>query len=352
MDRSLLDILVDPLSGRPLELEIDRTGPGGDILAGRLLAPEGRVFPVKDSIPRFVLTEDPDQRQTEAGFAFKWRQESLSRPVEGLEEYGRWLFQRYGFDSAAALRAYFAGRRLILDAGCGNGFSTSFWMTPGWRGAGRAEYVGADISAAVDVARERLGGIEGTHFLQADLMRLPFRPATFDTIFAEGVLHHTPSTRGAVLRLAELLESGGEMLFYVYRRKGPLREFADDYIRGIVSGLSPQEAAEHLRSLTSLAKALAELKVEVEVPEDVPLIGLKAGRHDLQRLIYYHFAKLFWSEELDFEANNLANFDWYYPRYAHRQTEAEVRAWCAEAGLTIQRFDRHESGFTVRAIKA
>ena len=27
------------------------------------------------------------------------------------------------------------------------------------------------------------------------------------------------------------------------------------------------------------------------------------------------------------------NFDWYHPRYAHRQTEEEVRRWCEEAGL-------------------
>jgi len=45
------------------------------------------------------------------------------------------------------------------------------------------------------------------------------------------------------------------------------------------------------------------------------------------------------------------NFDWYHPRYAHRQTEEEVRRWCGEAGLSIFHFDVQESGFTVRAIK-
>ena len=78
------------------------------------------------------------------------------------------------------------------------------------------------------------------------------------------------------------------------------------------------------------------------MPEDVPLLGISAGRHDVQRLIYWHFAKLFWNPELSFEENNHVNFDWYHPRYAHRQTEDEVRRWCDDAGLEIVRLDVQE----------
>lgn len=106
-----------------------------------------------------------------------------------------------------------------------------------------------------------------------------------------------------------------------------------------------------LRPLTKLGQALAELYAEVEVPEDIPFLGIKAGRYDVQRLIYWHFAKLFWNEAFTLEENNHVNFDWYHPRYAHRQTEEEVRHWCEEAGLSIIHFDVQESGFTVRAIK-
>jgi hypothetical protein len=45
------------------------------------------------------------------------------------------------------------------------------------------------------------------------------------------------------------------------------------------------------------------------------------------------------------------NFDWYRPRYAQRQSEAEVREWCEEAGLRIRRFHEQESGFTVVAVR-
>ena len=115
--------------------------------------------------------------------------------------------------------------------------------------------------------------------------------------------------------------------------------------------MSPDQAWEALRPLTRLAQSLTELKVEVDVPEDIPFLEIPAGKHDMQRLLYWHFAKLFWNDGYSFEENVHVNFDWYHPRYAHRQTEDEVRLWCLEAGLRIVRFDRDPSGFTVRSIK-
>jgi hypothetical protein len=104
--------------------------------------------------------------------------------------------------------------------------------------------------------------------------------------------------------------------------------------------------------LTRLAKALAGVRANVDVPEDVPLLGIKAGTYDIQRLIYWHFAKLFWSDDLGFEGSQHVNFDWYHPRFAHRHTEDEVRGWCDDLRLAIVHFDSQESGFTVRATKA
>jgi arsenite methyltransferase len=148
-----------------------------------------------------------------------------------------------------------------------------------------------------------------------------------------------------------LLAPGGELMFYVYRRKAPIREFTDDYVRERLAELPPEEAWDAIRPLTRLGQALAELETEVEVPEDVPLLGIKAGRYDIQRLVYWHVAKLFWNSKMTFEENNHLNFDWYAPTYAWRHTEEEIRRWCADEGLEITRFDVDDAGFTVRAIK-
>ncbi len=347
MRSELLEILVDPVTGAELRLEEEQRD--GEEIAAGVLAGTGARYPIVDSIPRFVLTEDEGQRQTESSFGYKWTKRD-SFGSKGMDEaLHAWFIDRYGFETADEMRSFFAARRRILDAGCGAGFSTSAWISENWNANG-SEWIGADISNAIDVARERLGEFGGTHFVQADLMRLPFKSASFDAIIAEGVLHHTPSTERALKSLVPLLAPGGELMFYVYARKAPVREFTDDYVREQLATLSPTEAWETMRPLTRLARALAELGVEVEVPEDVPPLGIKAGRYDVQRLIYWNFAKLYWNANLAFEENVHVNFDWYAPTYAWRQTEEEVRAWCADEGLEITHFDTQEAGFTVRAV--
>jgi SAM-dependent methyltransferase len=250
------------------------------------------------------------------------------------------------------MRAHLAASGTVLDAGCGAGYSAGLWLEPGWTGGGDAQYVGVDISEAVDVARHRLAGIENLHFVQADVLRLPFRRDSLGTGFSEGVLHHTPSTEAALASLASVVRSGGEVLAYVYRRKGPIREYTDDLIRGVVAPLPPDEALEAIRALTALARSLSEANVKITVPQDIPFLEIPAGEYDLQRFVYWHVMKAFWNDSFSFDGNNLVNFDWYHPRYAHRQTEEDVRDWCDRLGIEISHFDAQESGFTVRGRKA
>lgn len=346
MRAALLKLLVDPVSRTELSLDARKTAEHEETLEGALQTADRRSYPVVHGIPRFVLTEDGDQLQSAESFGFKWQQtasyDSPAQRAHGLQ----WLIRRQGFGDEQSMREYFRSRRCILDAGCGSGFSSSLWLEPN-----DTMWVGADISVAIDVARKRLGNLQNTHFVQGDILKLPFKIESFDTICSEGVLHHTPSTEQALHALVPLLKPDGEILFYVYRKKAPIREFTDDHIRGIVSALPPAEAWEALRPLTKLGQALAELHAEVEVPEEIPYLGIKAGRHDVQRLIYWHVAKLFWNETMSFEENHHINFDWYHPRYAHRHTEEEIRRWCADAGLGIVWFCTEESGHSVRARK-
>jgi len=351
MDKELLQDLVDPISKTVLRLEPSKVDAHGAILAGQLLADGGRTYSIHHGIPRFVLSSDDQQRQTSDSFGFKWGRTESYGSKAMLNSAQTWLLERYGFKDLESARAYFAGRSRILDAGCGSGFTASLWMDESWRALKTAQWYGVDLSSAIDVAQVKLGHIPGTHFIQADLTQLPFRDGFFDTIFSEGVIHHTPSTENALKSLILLLAPGGEILFYVYRKKSPLREFADDHIRSVVASLSPEDAWRALEPLTRLGQAIEKLHAEVVVPEDIPYLGIRAGRHSLHRLLYWHFLKIFWKEDYSFEENNHINFDWYHPRYAHRQTEEDVRRWCDEAKLSIIHFNTQESGFTVRALR-
>jgi SAM-dependent methyltransferase len=343
----LLELLRDPLDGSRVSLGDDVVSRGEEIVGGTIVGASGS-YPIVDGVPRFTARTDAGQAQTEESFAYKWTNRA-GFGSEGMQEkVSSWVLERYGFASGEEMRAYFSRSERILDAGCGAGLATSTWLAPGWR-RDRNEFVGVDISAAIDTACQRLGEIEGTSFVQADILALPFPPSSFDLVFSEGVLHHTPSTEAAFKALARLLRPGGEIMIYVYRRKAPAREFVDDYVRERIAGLRPEEAWDQLRPLTRLGKALAELETAVDVPEDVELLGISKGVYDVQRLVYWHFAKLFWNSEMTFEENNHVNFDWYHPRYAHRHTEEEVRRWFADCSLQITRFEAQEAGFTVRA---
>jgi len=342
LDERLLSLLVDPATGGRLRFES-----GNDNGDGELVAEGGRRFPILDGIPRFVELGDVGQAQTSDAFGFKWGRTHTYQSSSMRASATEWLLHRYGFASTDEMRGHLEASGSLLDIGCGAGYSTSLWFD-GWQAG---EYVGVDISSAIDLAKANLGASPNTHFVQADALHLPFAPETFGAVIAEGVLHHTPSTRFAILEAARTLRSGGEILFYVYRRKSPVREWTDDYVRGAISDLSNEDAWKAMEALTQLGRALASIRADVEVPVAVDVLGIPAGRVDVQRLIYWHFAKVFWNDGYSFDENVHVNFDWYRPSYAHRQTEEQVRRWCQEAGLEIFHFDQDPAGFTIRAVR-
>src|SRR4029077_2611376 len=140
-------------------------------------------------------------------------------------------------------------------------------------------YLGVDVSTAVDVAARRFAerGISAA-FLQADLTQLPLPPESVDLIFSEGVLHHTDDTRAALAAVSRHLKPGGRILFYVYRKKGPIREFTDDFVREKLQALSPEQGWDAMMPLSKLGKALGELDIEIDIPERIDLLDIPAGR--------------------------------------------------------------------------
>ncbi len=348
MHKTLLPLLVDPRTKSPLGLEATETDSLGNVITGTLVGNAGRNFAIRAGIPRFVATADAGQQQTAQSFGFKWghRQGYEARRVH--EHNVRCEVERHQVQSAAEFRSIFERHDHILEAGCASGHHTSTYLTPSWPGG---MWVGTDISSAIDIAQERLGGIPNTHFVQADILELPYAANQFDMIVSRGVLHHTPSTERAFKSLVPLLQPGGEFLFFVYRRNGPVREFTDDHIRAHISSLPPEEAWEALRPLNLFGKALSEVNAEVTVPLDVPYLGLKAGTYSVHRLIYDYFVKAFWKPDWEYDESCLISFDWYHPHYAYRHTEDEIQRWCDESGLKIFFLESSWTGFTVRANK-
>ena len=313
---------------------------------GETVELRGRRLRRSHGIVRDLALVAGDQAQTRDAFSFKWgKQETyLSETVRNATR--DWLVARYGDFFSLLPRGRSAGP-VLLDAGCGSGFSASLLFP---EELARTQYVGADISTAIDIAAETIRPrAKSSFFLQVDILNLPFLPGSFDIVYSEGVMHHTPSTHQALKSLARLVRPGGVFAFYVYARKTPVREFTDDFIRDQVANMPPEQAWAALMPLTRLGKALGELNVEVDVPEDVALLGIPRGRIDVQRLFYWYVCKAYHRPDYSLDEMNHVNFDWFTPKYSHRQTPDEVRAWCADVGISIERFKTEEAGITVVA---
>jgi len=301
-----------------------------------------------DGLIRSDSLRSAAQEQTEQTFGFKWAKRDTYESEAMRSQMREWLLQKYG--SPIELPIWNAAEPIVLDAGCGAAYSALEFFAPVFD---RIRYLGVDISEAVDVARQRFMDrkLDRAAFIQADLVNLPVRDESVDIIFSEGVLHHTDSTKGAILALAKKLKPDGAFLFYVYRRKGPIREFTDDYIREKLQDMSPQEAWDAVMPLSQLGQVLGDLNVEVEVPATIDLLEIPAGKINLQRLFYWHVFKAFYRPEMTMDEMNHLNFDWYAPKNAHRQSIEEVRAWCVEAELQVLHETVEDAGITIVAKK-
>lgn len=309
----------------------------------------GQTLVLKDGIPRQQALVSSAQQQTERSFGFKWAKRDTFESPESLKRMRDWLVDRYGDVAKADWLSNHNSPPLVVDAGCGAAMSGLEYFEPVWE---KIRYLGCDISEAVDVARKRIceRGLQAG-FIQADICQLPLPEKSVDVIFSEGVLHHTDSTKGAIESLLPLLKTGGRFLFYVYRRKGPVREYTDELIREKLQAMTPQEVWKAVEPLTQLGIALGELNARIEIPKPIEILEIPAGEVDVQRLFYWHVAKAFYHPDLTFDEMNHINYDWYAPKNAHRQTIEEVRDWCSEFGLSIERERVEEAGITICAAK-
>ena len=288
---------------------------------------------------------------TARSFRDKWEQNptlALAQTLDERSEIFRWILGRNGFRDSGELRAFLAGKARVLDAGCGNGRVTALLRTHS--DAGETEVVGIDLVAA-DVARRNLERFPNVKVLQKDLLGELGDLGRFDFIYCQEVLHHTADPERAFRNVASLLAPGGEIAIYVYARKAPVREFVDDYVRARVAELPYEEVIRVSEQITALGKSLAEAKAEIEVP-DIPVLGIAAGRYDVQRFVYHFFMKCFWNPELNFHDNAVINYDWYHPQLCSRHTLEEVRTWFAGLELEIVHECVDFYGITVRGRRA
>lgn len=166
---------------------------------------------------------------------------------EYFEDHARFRYVTYApwLPTVADFWKY-KGRR-VLDVGCGMGTDLLEFA----RGGAIAS--GLDMTPRhIELAKRRfqLFGMKG-RFVVGDAENLPFQDDTFDFIYSNGVLHHTPNTQRAVNEVHRALRSGGEALIILYHKHSfvywlniclnrGLRELLRCLLRGDLSAFSFQ----------------------------------------------------------------------------------------------------------------
>jgi len=238
-------------------------------------------------------------------------------------------------DLLAEIRRAAVTRRLfVYDAACGFGGIASDLLEPG--DVPELVYVGADVHHALPLITARVPGLAGQGvLLRWDIAEpLPVRE-TFDYVICRAALHHTPDPAKTFATLCGALRPGGKIAISVYRRKTRCREALDDALRGVVTAMSREQALDVSRQFTVLGKALQEVQQEVDIPEDLPLLGIRKGRSTVHGLVYHHFVKCFYNPVFGERYSTLVNYDWYHPPYAYRYDVEEVRGWFTACGIDV-----------------
>ncbi|MCB2263996.1 MAG: methyltransferase domain-containing protein [Candidatus Thiosymbion ectosymbiont of Robbea hypermnestra] len=183
-------------------------------------AETGHEFAVTDHIPRLF-----------------WPHEHYDDPRDVTETvkafYEQTPFPNYdAHDSVRALieksRTGLYARRLdetipyntdVLEVGCGTGQLTNF-LGISWR-----RVIGADMclnSLRLGEAFRREHGLARVRFMQMNLLRPALRPARFDVVLCNGVLHTLADPYGGFRTLVPLLKPGGHLVLGLYNRYGRL----------------------------------------------------------------------------------------------------------------------------------
>lgn len=259
------------------------------------------------------------KKKTMSSFGFQW-----THYKDIIKDVERFVFLR-----KTGIEPSFLKGKLVLDVGCGYGRYSYAALEFGGK-----EVIGIDLSRAVESAYENTINYPNVHIIQADIFHLPFREQIFDVIFSLGVLHHTPSTKEAFMKLIPFLKKMGTIIIWVYRRRQPIRMVLNHIIRLITLKI-PHPI---LWRLSWIAKPLGGLVLMLSGTKYIPTVykGQKVSM-EVSKFpkIYRILARLFFFVSVKPNGNERwgDTFDWWSPHYEHFHTQEEVIGWFKEVGL-------------------
>jgi len=141
------------------------------------------------------------------------------------DEYAPWMAEVMEFDKHAGEK--------VLEIGGGIGTDLAQFARHG------AHVTDIDLSRGhLKLAEEnfRLRGLQGT-FIHQDAETLPFPDNSFDLVYSNGVIHHTPNTTRLVSEMFRVMRSGGRAIVMVYAENSWHYWFQLVFRLGMLEGL-------------------------------------------------------------------------------------------------------------------
>lgn len=208
-------------------------------------------------------------------------------------------------------------RKIVLDAGCGNG-----------RHASESSklcdtLICVDASDAIFVAAKNLNGRRNIIFIQASLFELPLKKSSVDVIYSIGVMQHTGNARIMLKSLQEILKKDGVLGLNCYGSGHIGYEIIDYSLRYFITKMN--RSSQH-----RVSNFFASTAIFIE---KVPFFGK----------VIYSFINL--------QPSKCIMFDWYSPIIAEHYSRRYLRRLFNEFGLQVEKSSVPMEGISLKAIK-
>ncbi len=138
--------------------------------------------------------------------------ESAAHTKEWFLEAERYRYQTYAPWMPDVMEFHQYAGRDVLEIGGGMGTDLAQFAANG------ARVTDLDLSSGhLTLAKENFAVRElAGRFIQRDAESLPFEDQTFDLVYSNGVLHHTPNTQAAIKEIFRVLRPGGRVIVMMY----------------------------------------------------------------------------------------------------------------------------------------
>ena len=277
--------------------------------AHTLVSSHGKVYPIRNCIPRFVSDSNYAQ-----AFGLEW---TMHRQTQ-LDSATGTTISRERLERCLGGQLRALAGRTVFEAGCGAGRFTELLVDAG------ALVHAIDLSVAVEANRKNVGERSNYVVAQADLSSPPFPKGVFDVVIGLGMIQHTPSPEKTIESLYALVKPGGLLVI-------------DHYTRDLsyVTKLAPVYRCFLKRMSPERSKRITDKLVRLFFPLHWTVRKMRLAQMLLSRispcLVYFRsFPQL--SREQHYEWCQLDTYDHLTDYFKHFRTCGQIRAILARLG--------------------